>query len=120
MSSDWYARRFGGNSRTAPPPPQRPVYHQGQQAPVDYHQPQYQEPDTSQIRVTPENFLSAASMWKGGPGAKADRHPCPNCGSNLYYSRAGKSRMPAPAPHCFSCGFNGLFDQGDPQSWGAN
>lgn len=119
MSSDWYARKFGGGHQYASPPPRQPQYVQGHPAPADYAQPQYQEPDTSNIRVTPENFIQAASMWKGGAAAKTERSACPNCGSGLYYSRTGKSRMPSPAPHCFSCGFNGLFDQGDPQSWGA-
>ena len=121
MSQDWYARRLGQQHQQPQAPQQRyspptqPHYPQ-QHQPQPQHQ---QQPDTSQIRVTTQNLYEVAGMWRGGPAARTEGQPCPNCGSNHYFSRAGKSRLPAPAPHCFDCGYNGLFDQGLPQTWGA-
>jgi hypothetical protein len=67
-----------------------------------------------------ENLWEMAGYWvHGGPAHKIDREPCPQCGSNHFYSRTnGKAqRGPAPAPHCFDCGYNGMFDQGLESTW---
>ena len=53
-----------------------------------------------------------------GKGARLNPDPCPNCGGALFYANLGKSRGPAPAPHCFTCGYNELFEQGLESSWG--
>jgi predicted RNA-binding Zn-ribbon protein involved in translation (DUF1610 family) len=85
-------------------------------------QPLYAQPqiDPSQIRVTPENLFQAAAYWKGGQAHRIDTQPCPQCGSGQFYSRRQQhSRLPPPAPHCYNCGYNGgLFEQGDPSTWG--
>jgi len=59
----------------------------------------------------------ASNRWKGGEGARETRTTghCPNCGSNNYFSRSADKKMTAsgmmaPAPHCFACGHNGMFD----------
>jgi hypothetical protein len=70
--------------------------------------------------VTIDNLFDAMKFWKGGPGAKTDPDPCPNCGSNQYFSRAVGKRGPPPAPHCYNCGYNdGMFTQGEATTWGA-
>lgn len=129
MSNDWYARRLGQQA----PQQQQPQARQGwtppppQYAPQQFVQPQ---PTPGQHQMPPQtpppgsvnhqNFMQMASLWRGGPAMKSDPGGCPECGSPRYYSRAKTvSRGPAPAPHCFDCGFNGLFDQGDPATWGA-
>jgi len=67
-----------------------------------------------------ENLYQAMGHWHGGKAHKIDREPCPECGSNQYYSRTeGVRRGPPPAPHCYNCGYNGMFQQGDPTTWGA-
>jgi hypothetical protein len=53
-----------------------------------------------------------------GVGGRLNPDPCPNCGANLFYDNLGKNRRgPPPAPHCFTCGYNGLFEQGLESSW---
>jgi hypothetical protein len=53
-----------------------------------------------------------------GKGARLNPDPCPNCGGSLYYHDLGKkSRGPQPAPHCFTCGYNDLFEQGLESNW---
>lgn len=127
-NADWYARRLG---QQAPAPQQRhaPVqpYYQQPVAPNQYVQPQavpgqHQMPQAPPPpgSVTHDNFMQMAAQWRGGPAMRTDPGGCPSCGSPRYYSRSKKnSRDPAPAPHCFDCGYNGLFDQGDPATWGA-
>ena len=52
---------------------------------------------------------------KGATGLERDR--CPNCGGDKYFSRVNASGtltqqgQVKPAPHCFECGHNGLFEQ---------
>ena len=53
-----------------------------------------------------------------GKGARLNPDPCPNCGGTLFYDDLGlKRRGPPPAPHCFNCGYNGLFEQGLEGNW---
>ena len=53
-----------------------------------------------------------------GKGATLNPDPCPNCGGNLFYADLGlKRRGPPPAPHCFTCGYNELFEQGLESNW---
>lgn len=132
-TSGWWAKRLGGG-------PQRPQPQPQAYQPQQYQAPQgtpYQQQEHGAVgayaqqlerlqpngagQVTTENIFEMARFWKGGPGHKNDPDPCPECGSNQYFSRRARhSRLPPPAPHCYNCGFNGgLFEQGDPTTWGA-
>ena len=141
MSDSWYARaldRARGvvpTQRAAPPQYQQPqpqTY--APQYPVQYSQPQWQQqpqaPTRPQVVNTQQKVGSAdlstlfkiqdAGQGQPGPGARDNPDPCPGCGSPLFIENlpGGKRRRgPAPAPHCFSCGWNGLFDQGLESSW---
>lgn len=120
-SSGWYARKFGGQrQQPARPQPQQPPpgyvpggYPQNQQ----FQQPQQQVQPAP--KVTPENLWHAMQEWRGGKAHKIDADPCPECNSPRYYSRTGDGarRGPPPAPHCFDCGYNGMFQQGMASSW---
>ena len=53
-----------------------------------------------------------------GKGARLNPDPCPNCGGNLYYARPREEApRSTPAPHCFTCGYNDLFEQGLESNW---
>src|SRR4051794_19979841 len=113
--SDWYARRLA-RARTEAPQ-QRPQYQQ--QGPPAYQQqrppPGYNPaPDPHSVPTTIGNLWDQMQGWRGGKAHKVDPDPCPQCGSNQYFSRTGAEvrRGPAPAPHCFGCGYNGMFEQG--------
>jgi predicted RNA-binding Zn-ribbon protein involved in translation (DUF1610 family) len=70
------------------------------------------------LPVTLENLYEMAGHWHGGKAHQVDTQPCPNCGSNQFFSRSqGIRRGPPPAPHCYNCGYNGLFEQGDMATW---
>jgi predicted RNA-binding Zn-ribbon protein involved in translation (DUF1610 family) len=96
---------------------QQPQYQQVQQMPQQ--QPQYQQVQ-QQEPVTIANLWDKMTVWRGGKAHQVDREPCPECGSSQYFSRSsGARRGPPPAPHCYNCGFNGLFEQGEATTWGA-
>jgi hypothetical protein len=68
--------------------------------------------DTARIprgTVTPENFLQLAGLWRGGQGRKQAQH-CPRCDGVLFRRFEGQREA---APMCTSCGWNGLWDQGE-------
>jgi len=68
--------------------------------------------DTTQIprgAVNPTNFLQLANFWRGGQGRKEAQH-CPRCDGVLFRRFEGRREA---APLCTSCGWNGLFDQGE-------
>lgn len=97
---------------------QYPNVQQPQFQQLPYAQQVPQEPQAPP-EVTMDNLFHAMKFWKGGPGAKADPNPCPNCGSNQFFSRAAGKRGPPPAPHCYNCGYNdNLFTQGEATTWG--
>lgn len=137
MSNDWYARKLSQvreQQGYAPAPP--PTAHRGYpeprvlqpapqpayQAPQPtYQQPQYQQQPGVVVEepLNLHNFVEQMGRWRGGAAHRTDQHPCPECGSNLFFSRTnGGSRMAPPAPHCFSCGYNGQFTQGEAATWG--
>lgn len=127
MSSaqDWYARKLGG---------QQPQQRQQQQYQTPYqhprHQPGYVEPGQPPASwtqppqedegLTLHNFVHKMGQWRGGQAHRTDKQPCPECGSDLFFSRGNaNSRNGAPAPHCFSCGYSGglIPTQGDAAVW---
>ena len=60
-----------------------------------------------------------AEQYRGGIAAKLNPDLCPACGGNQYFAKVRtKGRGPDPAGHCYNCGYNELFDQGDATSWG--
>lgn len=113
--SDWWSNKMGGGA----PPQQAPQAYQ--QAPQQYEyrpptSPQAPPPQPGPGAVTMENFGEMMAMWRGGPGARNTAH-CPACGADtLFRRRVGQQEA---APLCYSCGFNGMYQQGDPANWQA-
>ena len=60
-------------------------------------------PALPSMTVTVGNFAEATAAWQGGPAARTESQPCPNCGSNLFFSRSNGGS--AVAPRCYSCGY---------------
>jgi hypothetical protein len=58
--------------------------------------------------VTPENFFEMAKFYKGGKAQQAALS-CPECGGILFRRFEGQREA---APLCESCGYNGLWVQG--------
>jgi hypothetical protein len=133
--SDWWSRQLSNQQpRTAPrqegyssPPITPPVRFGSIQIPTQ-QQPQ---PQQTQQRVLDENRAptenvsmgEAIRLWKGGEAAKKQGDmSCPDCGSQNIFVRTAKGGNTmisgnAPAPRCFECGWNGMYDQGSQSSW---
>jgi hypothetical protein len=121
MKSDkgWWNRHLGGT----PAPTQQQPQHIGHPPPppaqnYQQHPQVHTQQQAAQPQVTIENFTTMMEYWQGGEATRTETSRCPKCGGNHYFSRSqGAHRGPAPAPMCADCGFNGLFDQGDPTNW---
>jgi hypothetical protein len=128
MSNDkgWWDRALG-RAPAQPRPVQPQAYQpqpQPQQAPPPgYPQQGYQPPPQQYQQPQPvinniHDAVGAMGMWQGGEAARTETHRCPQCGGGHFYSRAqGARRGPPPAPLCFDCGYNAMFDQGDPTNY---
>ena len=131
-SSDWYARRLGqaqpqqqsprstysGATNAPGRPPQYP-----QQYAQPVYQPQqpqqYQQPQGQQVVQFAGYQYAGVENYHGGIAQKLNPDLCPACGGNQYFAKVRtKGRGPDPAGHCYNCGYNELFDQGDATSWG--
>lgn len=123
--SDWWSKKLAGEKPTVskqqfthpvthvPAPVQQPT-----QAPVT------QTPQPNQSVQQPESFSEALRMGitNGGEATRRDTMTCPACGGNYIFSRTNASggtniNGSAPAPRCYTCGWNGKFQQGDEANW---
>ena len=124
---NWFQKRLQ-EEQGGPLPAPQPVVHSYPQAyqqgngpvPSQQQAPQQQTSDVDQLEHTPENIKMLMNYWTGGEGTKTETNRCPACGGNHYFSRSqGTMRGPAPAPMCYSCGYNGMFEQADQATWSA-
>lgn len=134
--SNWWANKLQANQpagiRVVPAQhaPQ-PQYTQQAPQPVP-HQPQYVPPEqvdgskvSYQQLAREHDGEKISKYWRGGEGMKTEGHlGCPNCGTTTGYTAySGQSGLSAgvagnrPRPHCFECGYNGLFSQGEQANW---
>ena len=124
-SASWYQRRLSQMRGQQQParPYQQPV---APRQPVQGYQQGYQQnlAPPSPPAATPETLTELLELQrqgqalKPGKGARLNPDPCPHCGGNLFYADLGmKRRGPRPAPRCFNCGYNELFEQGLESNW---
>ena len=120
--SDWWSRKIGNQPSPPPrtPPSTMPTspnnirFPQVQQ-PAPQHQTQPQVPANENGEIS---MGDAIRSWRGGEAARRETHDCPECGSNLVFSRSkGMINGHSPAPRCYACGWNGKYSQADKSSW---
>ncbi len=134
-AQDWYAARLArlGQQQPQQPPPRfdpngpgRPQQQQQPQYPQQYQQPVYQQQPQQVQYAQPQQVVqfagyqyANAEQYHGGIAQQLNPDLCPSCGGNQYFAKIRtKGRGPDPAGHCYNCGYNELFDQGDSASWG--
>lgn len=112
--SDWWNKKLKGEKPT--PQPNYPNPAQYSNRPVA--QPQQQQAPVQELPSNGQITMGAAIRnWKGGEAMRREGDMrCPSCGSRNVFSRTGKGANSmilgaAPAPHCFDCGWNGLYEQ---------
>ena len=102
-TSSWWSKKLGTEQQQQQPSSARPNMH------TTHALPSY-APQSQQPQVTPTNLMEAAGAWNGGE-ARKETQSCPNCGSNLFFSRSNTGSMPTewgmatPPPRCYSCGY---------------
>lgn len=135
--SDWWARKLSENAPSVPtpqrsyvPPVTPPVRFPAQAGNQPTATPQQvansrgKVLDESRAPTDQISMGEALRLWKGGEAMRREGGmTCPSCGSNLVFSRTGRGGTMVngnqPAPRCFECGWNGMYDQGDQSSWSA-
>jgi hypothetical protein len=121
--TDWWSKKLSGEKPTAPRPTFTPPV-----TPLTNHVASTtQQPITqtqAQPTVQPESFSEALKLGitNGGEAARRDTMTCPACGGGYVFSRTKASGGTtvagnAPAPRCYTCGWNGIYHQGDESNW---
>jgi predicted nucleic-acid-binding Zn-ribbon protein len=118
--SGWWARKLNQGQ----PPPEN-VY-----APSPYQQAPMPAQQYVQAPVAPQSFAEAIQAVQqgllptyGSEAARTEHNRCPSCGSENYFSRRNggavttQRGMASPAPQCYGCGYNGLYEQADAAKW---
>ena len=133
MSSDWWSKKLSGDKPATstnrsfnpviPPTsgtirfPQPVIPQPGPDEPQRVLRPDLD----SQAQIT---MGEALRLWKGGEAAKKQGNvTCPDCGSGNVFTRSSRAASTniqgnSPAPRCFECGWNGMYDQASQTSWG--
>lgn len=129
--SDWWSRRLSDSpqrpaQRPEASPPVTPPTRWGIQVPAQAPPVQPQVAGNQRVldenRAPTENITmgEALRLWKGGEAARREGGmTCPACGSRHVFSRAKGTMVngATPAPRCFECGWNGIYEQGEQSSW---
>lgn len=127
--SDWWSKKLAGQqptpqrSYTTPPtaPPSR--IPQPAQSPQPQHMGSERQTVLDPNRDPSEQITmgEALRLWKGGEAMRKEGNlTCPDCGSIYVFSRTGRGHSTmingaSPAPRCYECGWNGLYDQAIPR-----
>lgn len=132
--NDWWSQRLSGSAPRQPTrtessvPPVSPPMRVGVSVPMVQQQQQVTAGNQrvlDESRAPTDNISmgEAIRLWKGGEAArKQGDMSCPECGSQHVFVRTAKGGNTmvggnSPAPRCFECGWNGLYDQGSQSSW---
>lgn len=119
--SDWWSKKLSGEKppidRSTLPPVNAPLrFPQASSPATPTHAPAPQQD------VPPAESLSEAlqrGLTNGGEAKRKDNMTCPECGSVYVFSRTKGSMVngASPAPRCYECGWNGLYDQAQQAIW---
>lgn len=121
--SDWWSKKLAGET---PTPSRRSHYpvttYPTPMAPPQPAQPVAPQQDDRQANSAPASSFTEAlrkGITNGGEAARRDIHNCPACGSVYVFSRAKGTTLNGanPAPRCYECGWNGLYEQAEQTNW---
>lgn len=120
--SDWWSKKLAGETPSRPPAIS-PMGTSPLSLPVTQSSSPMQAPQQPQQLEAPKSFSEALrrGVTSGGERQRKDGNvTCPSCGGHYVFSRAkGNIHNGAePAPRCYECGWNGLYEQGDSSNWG--
>lgn len=117
--SDWWSKKLAGEK---PVTPQQRFTHPVTPVPAPPTTQTHSAP--SQPAGDPESLSEAlrTGNTRGGEATRRETMSCPACGGNYVFSRttAGGGTTQnghSPAPRCYTCGWNGRYEQGDQAKW---
>lgn len=119
--SDWWSKKLAGEKPTPPrhtlPPVNVPMRFPAAVTAAAQPQQQDEGPEPESL----SEFLRS-NRTRGGEATRRENVNCPDCGSPYVFSRTGKGTGTMinganPAPRCYECGWNGLYDQASQSSW---
>lgn len=121
--SDWWSKKLSGEKppmdRSGLPPVNAPLRFPQAQNPTAPAQPS--APVAPQDAPPAESLSEALQRGytNGGEARRRDTMNCPDCGSPYVFSRAKGTMVngASPAPRCYECGWNGLYDQAQQAVW---
>lgn len=119
--NDWWSKKLAGEkpttSRTSPYPATTYPTPMAPPQSTQVRQPQPQQVDTAPASSFTEALKKG--ITNGGEAARREVHNCPACGSAYVFSRAKGSMLngASPAPRCYECGWNGLYEQAEQSNW---
>jgi len=116
--SSWWDKKLNNKSDERPSavPPTTPNY----VLPAFKQQTVTSAPTPKQADPNGQIDMSTAiRSWQGGDAHRIDGGlTCPKCGSKNVFSRVnGSIGGKVPAPRCFECGWNSMYEQADQVSW---
>lgn len=128
--NDWWSKKLTGQQPTpqrtyqtppVSPPMTIPMQAPQQQTPV--HQQSGRQDLLDPSRAPTDNITmgEALRLWQGGEAMRKEGNmTCPDCGSIYVFSRTGRGHNTmvngaSPAPRCYECGWNGMYDQAQPR-----
>lgn len=124
--SDWWSKKLAGEKPTVPrtslPPTDVPLRFAPQtQQPAHTSGSRTARADEGPEPETLSDFLRS-NRTQGGEAARKENLTCPDCGSPYVFSRTARGagttiNGAAPAPRCYECGWNGLYDQASQSNW---
>lgn len=134
MSNDWWSRRLSNSPqppqpRTSTPPSSPPVRFPVQvpthPQPQVAQQPQGRQQVLDETKAPTDQITmgDAIRLWQGGEAMRKEGNmTCPECGSMNVFGRTARASNTtisgnSPAPRCFECGWNGLYNQAIEGSW---
>jgi hypothetical protein len=128
--SDWWSRRLSDPNppqtrEVSLPPTSPPIRFPAAvtpQQPQQFQQTSQRVLDSSRAPTDNLGMGEAIRLWKGGEAHRKEGHlTCPSCGSKNVFTRVGRGGSMVngsnPAPRCFECGWNGMYDQGEQSNW---
>jgi hypothetical protein len=128
--SDWWSKKLVGQQPTpqrtyqtppVSPPMTIPMQSPQQQAPAQQQSGRQDLLDPSRAPTDNITMGEALRLWQGGEAMRKEGNmTCPDCGSIYVFSRTGRGHNTmvngaSPAPRCYECGWNGMYDQAQPR-----
>lgn len=107
-TGNWWVKKLGNPAQTPPTVPPLST-------------PTRVPPMPPATPVQGETLSETGLAWRGGDATRTETARCPNCGSDLYFSRSNggttvtSGGLASPAPRCYACGYTpGRSMQGMP------